>query len=71
MKRVVVVGASGYIGRRFCDYARDSILIEAASSRDGAWKSAHFGSADSVLFAEGNAGMAENLGGAWQINPYL
>ena len=55
MKRVVVVGASGYIGGSFLRFAEDSFVIDAVSSRNGAWKSVDFSLADSVLFAAGIA----------------
>ena len=66
MKHVVVVGASGYIGRCFCGYVRDNMQVEAVSSRDGAWQSVDFGSVDSDLFAAGNADVLRDYSGAWK-----
>ncbi|MCL1883530.1 MAG: NAD-dependent epimerase/dehydratase family protein [Defluviitaleaceae bacterium] len=53
---VLVVGASGYIGKNFASYAssQDNFSINAISSREE-WKTVNFENYDSVLFAAGIA----------------
>ena len=55
MRKIIVVGSSGYIGSRFCSYVKDKLEVEAVPSRGNVWRYADFQRADSVLFAAGLA----------------
>ena len=52
MKRVIIVGAGGYIGESLAAYAKNNHNVDVVDSFEG-WKTANFGNYDGVLFAAG------------------
>ncbi|MCL2217950.1 MAG: NAD-dependent epimerase/dehydratase family protein [Defluviitaleaceae bacterium] len=58
MKKILIVGAGGYIGESFADYAKArysaEVEIDIADSFDG-WKQVSFEGYDSIVFAAGIA----------------
>lgn len=53
MKRVLVIGANSYIGKKFYEYVKreknNEIYIDMVSASDGGWRKVDFSSYDSVL----------------------
>lgn len=58
MKKIIVVGASGYIGNSFIEYCKREkreLQIQTLSVRDEEWKKQDFSGVDTVLYAAGKA----------------
>ncbi|MCL2225676.1 MAG: NAD-dependent epimerase/dehydratase family protein [Defluviitaleaceae bacterium] len=52
--KILIVGSSGYIGKKFAEYAAQHFAVHAVDSREG-WKTHDFENYSAVIFAAGIA----------------
>lgn len=74
MKNVLVVGDTGYIGRKFCAYKLDGLHVDGISSRHNSWKEAKLEQYSCVIYAAGMAHCkqtSENRERFFQVNTAL